>query len=137
MPLLLRENPGWLDQVCTLKRLAEVDADYWSVELAARPCRIFAPGEVEVAFTGHDPMRRIIFLSREHLQGAPQALRLRLFMRCVQELGGGQALADNLLALDRTWAADPTGPRGGKVVQLPGKTAARTARDGIWFYYQA
>lgn len=137
VPVLLRENPGWLDQVRTLKRLAEIDADYWAAEADMRPCLVFAPGEAEMAFTGCDSARKTVFLSRECLENASQALRLRLFMRCVQELGGGQALADNLLALDRAWSADPAGPRGGKIVQFPGKTAARTGRDGIWFYFQA
>ena len=137
VPLLLRENPGWLDQVRTLKRLAEIDAAYWAAEVEMRPCRVFAPGEAEIAFTGYDFTRRTAFLSRECLENAPRALRLRLFMCCVRELGGGQALADNLLALDRVWSMDSTGPRGGKAVQFPGKIAARTGRDGIWFYFQS
>lgn len=136
VPRLLKENPGWLDQVRTLKRLAEIDANYWLEEVAERPAQVFAPGEVERDFAGRDAGKKSVFLSREHLHNAPQALRLRLFMHCLQQLGGGQALADNLLALDRAWSADPAGPRGGKIIQLPGKTAARTSKDGIWFYFQ-
>ena len=136
VPLLLRENPGWLDQVRSLKRLAETDAAYWRAEMEKHPLLVFAPGKAEGAPAGHDPAQRTVFLGREQLHNAPQALRLRLFMRCARALGGGQALADNLLALDRAWSGDGAGPRGGKVIQLPGKTAARTTRDGIWFYFQ-
>ena len=52
-------------------------------------------------------------------------------------IAGGQALAESLFALDRAWSMDAAGPRGGKVVQLPGKVAARTGKAGIWFYFQA
>lgn len=136
LPLLLKENPAWLDQVRSLKRLAEIDAAYWLAETEARAAQVFMPGEADMAFADSDAAQSMVFLSRKRLHGAPQALRLRLFMRCVRLLGGGQALADNLLALDRAWSGQGRSPCSGKVIQLPGKTAARTARDGIWFYFQ-
>ena len=136
-PLLRQENPAWLNQVRTLKGLAEIDADYWQEEVRLRPVQVFAPGKARPGFSGPDPARAMVFLSREQLHAAPKALRLRLFMHCLRLLGGGQALADNLLALDRAWAQNPAGPQGGKIIQLPGNTAARTTKDGIWFYFQA
>ena len=136
VPLLLGENPGWLDQVRTLKRLAEIDAAYWQTEVEGRPPQIFAPGEADTGFSDYDAAQKAVFLGREYLRDAPQALRLRLFMRCLQLLGGGQALADNLMALDRAWAGEGNGPHNGKLLQLPGKTVARVCRNGIWFYFQ-
>ena len=136
VPLLLGENPGWLYQVRTLKRLAEIDSAYWLAEVERRPAQIFAPGESGLAFADYNTNQKSVFLRREYLHDAPQALRLRLFMCCLQLLGGGQALADNLLALDRAWTGVGSGPHSGKIIQLPGKTAARTTADGIWFYFQ-
>ena len=136
VPLLLGENPGWLDQVRTLKRLAEVDAAYWLAEVERRPAQIFAPGEADIDFMDYDASRKAVFLDRRHLRDTPQALRLRLFMHCLQLLGGGQALADNLLALDRAWLGEGGVSHSSKVIQLPGRTAARTTKDGLWFYFQ-
>ena len=137
VPLLLRENPGWLGQVRTLKRLAEIDADYWREKTAEQQIREFEPGEWTDGLPDRDIARKAVFLSREQLRGVPQALRLRLYMRALRLLGGGQALADSLLALDRAWQPANSGPRSGKRIQLPGQTVARISSRGIWFYAQA
>lgn len=136
VPLLLRENPGWLDQVRTLKRLAEVDAAYWREKTTEHQALVLEPGETVDDLPGRDAARKAVFLSREQLRVAPQALRLRLYMRALHLLGGGQALADSLLALDRAWQPANSGPRSGKIIQLPGKTVARILSRGIWFYAQ-
>ncbi len=136
IPLLLRENPGWLDQVRALKCLAEVDTHYWRSEANALPPRIFAESDDKPDLPGLDAGKKAVLLEREELRGAHKALRLRLFMRCVSDLGGGQALAGNLLALDEAWSEGPDAPRSGKVIQLPGNVRALILRDGIWFYFQ-
>ena len=137
VPLLLRENPGWLGQVRTLKRLAEVDAAYWREKTAEQQIRLFEPGEPAEGFPDRDASRKMAFLSREQLHAAPRALRLRMYMRALSFLGGGQALADSLMALDRVWQPINSGPRSGKIIQLPGKIVARISNRGIWFYSQS
>lgn len=136
IPLLLRENPGWLNQVRSLKLLGEVDSRYWLDEISARPPRIFAEEDAKPELPGLDPLKKAVCLSREDLRAAPEALRLRLFMRCVSELGGGQALAANLMALNEAWSKGANTPRSGKIIQLPGDARALITRDGIWFYFQ-
>lgn len=136
VPLLLRENPGWLEQVRALKCLAEVDTQYWQDETNALPPRIFTEADDKPDLPGLDAEKKALFLAREQLRSAHKALRLRLFMRCVSELGGGQALADNLFALDAAWSEGPGASRNGKIIQLPGDVRALLAREGIWFYFQ-
>lgn len=136
VPLLLRENPGWLEQVRALKCLAEVDTQYWQDEINALPPRIFTEADDKPDLPGLDAEKKALFLAREQLRSAHKALRLRLFMRCVSELGGGQALADNLFALDAAWSEGLGAPRNGKIIQLPGDVRALLAREGIWFYFQ-
>ena len=70
-----------------------------------------------------------IFVPAGRLAAAPAALRLRLYKRCLERLGPGQSLADNIHKLDEAW----TGGRFGAVLQFPGGKAAMVSDSGILF----
>ncbi|WP_461209413.1 tRNA lysidine(34) synthetase TilS [Desulfocurvus sp. DL9XJH121] len=113
LPLLLAENPNFLESVAGLWRSARLDEDYFRnlgrEALAASP----EPG----------------FLPRALLDGLHPALRLRLYKACLEELGPGQPLADGLRRLDAAF----TSGEGGKTVQFPGDKQARVSGRGIRF----
>ncbi|WP_285904892.1 tRNA lysidine(34) synthetase TilS [Pseudodesulfovibrio pelocollis] len=107
MPLLLRENPNFLDSMARLWRVAEADRDYWSGQTAA-------VGE-------HIPDATLAVAHR--------ALRLRLYKAALDRLGPGQALADTLFALDRAWQDRRTGA----LFQFPGEKTAVVTGSGVVF----
>lgn len=112
LPLLLRENPAYLDGVAQLWRLGRIDAAYWEEQLDR--C---APARSSV-------------LPNAQLKGAAQALRLRLYKERLESLGPGQALVESLLKLDRAW----TRGEGGKTLQFPGDKRCRVTREGLEFF---
>jgi tRNA(Ile)-lysidine synthase len=112
LPLLLRENPAYLDAVAQRWRLGRIDADFWDERLAR--C---AP---------EDPS----FLPNASISVTDQALRLRLYKAHLEALGPGQALVESLLRLDRAWKRG----EGGKTLQFPGDKRCRVTREGLAFF---
>lgn len=147
LPLFMRENPAFLSSVAGLWRLARTDADYWqheesnilalvdkntfprdSLEACSEynPCpRAICPtgGTVEIAALGP------ILLPRAVLSSTDKALRLRVYKRCLDKLGTGQALLEGLERLDAVWLRN----EGGKTIQFPGGKTATITSGNILF----
>lgn len=115
VPAMLDENPEYLNTAASLWRQARLDADYWAEVERESEVRPLPQGGV---------LLPAATLDRSH-----QALRLRLYKRCLEVLGPGQALADNLLRLDRSWREK----RAGATVQFPGGKSAVVLSQGIAF----
>ena len=109
LPLLLEENPGFLESVARLWRQGRLDQEYWTQELEQ------ARGEA--------------LLPDSLLEQSHPALRLRLYKQALDHLGPGQALADSLFQLDAAWQEN----RLGTVFQFPGDKLASVTRQGIQF----
>lgn len=107
MPLLLQENPNFLDAVARLWRVGSVDREYWEAQ-------------TEAAGTT---------LPDTTLAGAHRALRLRLYKAALDRLGPGQPLADTLFGLDRAWQDR----RIGATFQFPGEKTATVTGSGVVF----
>ena len=106
LPLLLQENPAFLEHAASLHRAAALDAELF---------RSLAPATAE-----HIP--------HALLRDLPKALRLRLYKSCLDALGPGQAIADSLENLDDLYLRKRTGALiqfpGGKTAQIMGTTIA-------------
>jgi tRNA(Ile)-lysidine synthase len=107
MPLLIQENPNFLDSIARLWRVGNADSEYWS-ELTES----IGP-----------------FISQATLTGTRRALRLRLYKSALDGLGPGQALAENLFRLDRAWQEG----RIGALIQFPGDKTASITANGLVF----
>ncbi|HWR04217.1 MAG TPA: tRNA lysidine(34) synthetase TilS [Humidesulfovibrio sp.] len=118
VPVLLRENPAYLDSVSRLWRQARLDEIHWQAEtervLAQLPC---------VSHNG------TLLLSAEVLNLCPAPLRLRVYKAALETLGPGQALSDGLFRLDELWRVRATG----KKLRFPGDKEARVTQSGIAF----
>ena len=113
MPLLLRENPGFGRAVARLWLQGHRDR----LAAARAAPRLLDEGDR-------------VFLSREELDGLGwSSLRTHVFKSVLDSLGPGQALAENLIRLDRAWTEDSTGA----VIQFPGAKEAEVTRGGIEF----
>ncbi len=115
VPAMLDENPDYLSTAASLWRQARLDADYWAEVERESGVRPLPQGGV---------LLPAAMLGRSH-----QALRLRLYKRCLEVLGPGQTLADNLLRLDRSWREKRVGAK----VQFPGGKTAAVLSQGIAF----
>ncbi len=107
LPLLLEENPRFLDSVARLWRLGRLDQDFWSRELDQAGAPALLPDDL--------------------LEASHPALRLRLYKQALDGLGPGQALADTLFLLDAAWQEN----RLGTVFQFPGDKLAAVTREGV------
>lgn len=90
LPLLLEENPAFLEKAGGLWRLGRLD-DAWFATLLPEPSPV--PSEIPGGATA-------LFLARDQLTPMPKALRLRLYKQTLGALGPGQARLETLLALD-------------------------------------
>jgi tRNA(Ile)-lysidine synthase len=115
VPAMLDENPDYLSTAASLWRQARLDADYWAE--VERECGALPMPQGGVLLPA-------AMLGRTH-----QALRQRLYKRCLEVLGPGQVLADNLLRLDRSWREKRVGAK----VQFPGGKSATVLARGIAF----
>ena len=110
LPLILRENPAFLENIAGLWRLGRIDEEYFtSLNDDSRP-------------QGCDA-----YLAETTLAALPKALRLRLYKKTLADLGPGQALLPGLLALDDSWAAR----KGGAEHRFPGGKKAVISGGGI------
>jgi len=117
LPLLLRENPAYLDTAAALWRQARLDAGFWEQQLHT-PLDKAASSEAG----------RLLLDADVLLQCAP-AMRLRLFKECLEGLGPGQPLTEGLLRLERAFLER----RHGAVLQFPGGKEARVTAQGVAF----
>ena len=114
LPLLLAENPAFLDTVADRWRMARQDEAFFAEMLASVPVATCEDG---------------VFLSRESLAPLSPSLRLRKYMDILAGLGRGQARAEQLRALDVAWLRN----EGGKEIRFPGGKRARIRDGGIFF----
>jgi len=114
LPLLLRENPAFLQSVSRLWEQGERDNAFWLDRM-----------DSAIMCTG--PNRYVLPVS--YLSEHP-ALRYRLYKKGLALLGPGQALSDSLDRLDRIVSAG----QPGKTVQFPGDKAAELGREGVTFF---
>ena len=127
LPLILQENPSFLDSAAGLWRLARIDEAWFAGLLPP----VTAPSGQEN--TGPDDGSPDVFTDMDDLRGLPKALRLRLYKNILQKLGGGQALLDNLLRLDAGVEEAVRGKGPGRAHQFPGgKRAVVNARGITW-----
>lgn len=116
LPLLLRENPSYLDAAARLWRQARMDDSYWASGVDA----------LRDALPGPDPQGRLL-LPAQALDSAPAPLRLRLYKAVLDSLGPGQALSDSLFRLDELWRQAARGKR----LRFPGDKEAVITKAGI------
>ncbi len=115
LPLLVAENPRYLEAAARLWRQARLDAAYFDAVLPDLAGRAGDDGALTLAAAD--------------LDGLHPALRLRLYRAALKALGRGQALADTLFSLDAALLRRATGRR----FQFPGGVSARVARRGLVF----
>ncbi|MDR3176968.1 MAG: tRNA lysidine(34) synthetase TilS [Desulfovibrio sp.] len=115
LPLILRENPSFLEAAAGLRLLGGADEEYFAALLADAAPQ--APG-------------REIFISGQRLAGLHKALRLRLYKKILDALGPGQARLATLLEADAAWLA------GGEPTEhlLPGGKKIRIGKKGLSFF---
>nr|WP_287410295.1 tRNA lysidine(34) synthetase TilS [Pseudodesulfovibrio sp.] len=107
LPLIQKENPSFWQSVSRLWKIGRIEKDYWQ-------SMTFSPSET---------------LDNAFLKTAHQALRLRLYKSCLDQLGSGQVLADSLFKLDEAWQ----GKNVGATFQFPGDKTAIITAVGVVF----
>ncbi|WP_040368705.1 tRNA lysidine(34) synthetase TilS [Paucidesulfovibrio longus] len=113
LPLLIRENPNYLESVARLWRQARTDEDFWDDRLA----------EAEPELRGD-----CLFLAHGRLKSLHPAERLRLYKSLLDRLGAGQALSDALYQLDEAAMEGRDAS-----IQFPGLKLAKVTSKGILF----
>jgi tRNA(Ile)-lysidine synthase len=116
LPVLLRENPSYLDAAARVWRQARIDESHWDAEVAAMLAQLPTP-----------KAGQSVLLPVRVLADAPAALRLRLYKAVLECLGAGQTLSDSLFRLDELWRQNAFG----KALRFPGDKEARISRQGI------
>lgn len=116
LPLVLQENPQFLETVAQTWRQAQADSIAFDAMLTAPRQAECVVGQGRLA-------------PRQELQSLPAALRLRWYKDILDRMGPGQALSANLAALDALY----TEKKSGKKVQFPGDKQARVTPEGIVF----
>lgn len=114
MPLMIRENPRFLETITRLHRQGELDGD------------LFASLITPLARQAEKKDR---FLESPLLCTLHPGLRLRLYKAVIDDLGPGQALHDSLLRLDQAWISR----RKEAILQFPGGKSAMIDSAGIRF----
>jgi tRNA(Ile)-lysidine synthase len=114
LPLLIKENPAFLETAGRLWRQANLDRDYFDKLLS-------------LPVASRDPSR--VLLPESRLREAHPGLRLRLFKKALDALGPGESLTKTLFELDAAWEEK----RRGAVFQFPGRKTAQITPKGILF----
>nr|WP_321257276.1 tRNA lysidine(34) synthetase TilS [uncultured Pseudodesulfovibrio sp.] len=107
LPLIQKENPNFWQSVSRLWKIGRIEQDYWQ-SMASFSSEI---------------------LENDFLKTAHQALRLRLYKSCLDQLGSGQVLADSLFKLDEAWQDKKVG----STFQFPGEKTATITAAGVVF----
>lgn len=116
LPVLLRENPAYLDAAARLWRQARLDEAHWGAETS----RVL--GQLPKNASGE-----VVVLPSRTLDQCSAPLRLRLYKAVLEDLGPGQPLSDGLFRLDELWRQRATGKR----LRFPGDKEARLTKAGI------
>ncbi len=122
LPLILRENPAFLESAAGLWRLARIDEAFFSSQLPNGLCPPLGDKAQD------EPA---LMLEHRLLADLPKALRLRMYKAALASLGPGQALLTNLLALDRSWLRWQEGKGKPGVHLFPGGKQAHVDKKGI------
>ncbi len=117
IPLLLNENPSFGTNVARLKNQADLDSDYWNLEI--NKCL----DQIERLEDGS------FFAQAKILNACHPALRCRLYKKIIELLGTGHALADSINLLENGYVAKKTGA----VFQFPSDKTATINKQGIVF----
>lgn len=112
LPLLLHENPSFLNSIRTLWQSARSDEEYWSSLTSSLP-----------KWTPQG-----ILLPASSLLPLPQAARLRAYVSALNLLNHAQARSATLFALDAAWLS-----KRHKTLQFPNAISASTRSSGILF----
>jgi len=107
LPLIQKENPNFWQSVSRLWKIGRIEQDYWQSMTSSA-------SEI---------------LENALLETAHQALRLRLYKSCLDQLGSGQVLADTLFKLDEAWQEKHIG----STFQFPGDKTATITAAGVVF----
>jgi tRNA(Ile)-lysidine synthase len=118
LPLVLEENPRFLQHVLRLWRLGTLDRQDLEDRLG------------ELRRSESRPQTDTMHLPRSELVRISESLRLRWLKDALARLGAGQALAENLFQLERAWRENHLGAQ----VQFPGDKRARIHREGITLF---
>lgn len=118
LPLVLEENPRFLQHVLRLWRLGTLDRQDLEDRIGA------------LRRSESRPEPETIHLPRSELVRISESLRLRWLKDALTRLGRGQALAENLFQLERAWRENNLGAQ----VQFPGDKRARIHRQGITLF---
>jgi tRNA(Ile)-lysidine synthase len=121
LPLVLEENPRFLEHTLRLWRLGTLDRE----DLKDRLERL--------RWRETQPEPGTLHLPRSELVRLSASLRLRWFKDAMARVGPGQALAENLFQLERAWREQSLGA----VLQFPGDKRARVQKDGIILFREA
>ncbi len=116
LPLLIKENPNFLETIAQTWRQAQADTAAFDTMLTA-------------ARQAERVVKQGLLAPRQELESLPAALRLRWYKEILDRMGPGQALSANLAALDALY----TEKKSGKRVQFPGDKQARVSPEGIIF----
>jgi tRNA(Ile)-lysidine synthase len=116
LPVLMRENPSYLDAAARLWRQARMDETHWDAEVTAALEALPEPS----------PDKKFL-LPAQTLKTTPAPLRLRLYKAVLESFGPGQALSDSLFRLDELWQQSATG----KTLRFPGDKEAAITKSGI------
>ena len=132
LPLLLQENPSFLETVASLWKLGRMDEEFFSAALAPYLKNPFPADTPEN--DGCEPEKAglpspVLTLESVCLSTLPAALRLRLYKETLALLGPGQALSTTLMHLDEAWQ----NKRTGAVFQFPGNKTATVYKGYIRF----
>lgn len=116
IPLLNSENPNIDSCFLRLREQADLDADFFNCELSK------AEAEINCS-----ELKTIV--PKRTIESMHSALRCRLFKKILDKMGPGQALYENIKALDEAFDNRKTG----KIFQFPGDKVAEITRNGIVF----
>ena len=114
LPLMLRENPKFLDTVAERWRMARADAVLFTKQTMAIP---------SVSLDGD------VFFEKSALEDASPAIRQRRYRNVLASLGPGHVTALLLRTLEKTWRRG----KGEKTVQFPGGKEAYIRHGDILF----
>ncbi len=115
LPLLLAENPNYLENAAGLWRLARLDEEHWTSLGRGIPPGLETSGGFQ--------------LSSDILGKLDRASRLRLYKNILDRQGSGQTLQETLFQLDEAWRDGRTG----RTFQLPGAKTVIVAKEGLIF----
>lgn len=116
LPLLLQENPAYLQKVAWLWRQARLEHSYWEDKLDKLRIK-------------EQKITNSILLPLAELNSEHQATRLRWYKDILERMGPGQILAHSLFALDQAFIER----KNNKTFQFPGPKNAYLTAQGILF----